>query len=109
MQIIEKFIMVRMQGNQGRGDSSQGTPPWRTPLSSLELAVILCSLVVNNEIIRGHQATEGEVEHLPLGVGNPEGSRNSIRLSPTKDITRELQNINLLEFAWNHTNEQVEA
>ena len=53
-------------------ESSQG-PPTNNPLPSLELALILHSLEVINETLRGHQTIEVEVENPPLGLRNLKG------------------------------------
>ena len=100
--------MVRTRRNQGRGGSSQG-PPTNNLLPLPELALILRSLEVINEILRGRQKTKVEVEHPPSGLGNLEGSRDSDRGPLIDDITTELQNIKLPEFAGGRASERAEA
>jgi hypothetical protein len=43
------------------------------------------------------------------GMGNPEASRDSVGGPPPEDITRELQNIKLSEFARGRASERMEA
>jgi len=50
-----------------------------------------------------------EVEHPPSGLGNLEGSRDSDRVPPSEDITRELRKIKLPEFAGGHANKHTET
>jgi hypothetical protein len=87
--------MVRTRGNRGRGVSSQGPQTPTPPLPSLGLALIFCSLVVINEILKGHQSIDVEVDPLPSGMGNPEASRDSEGGPLPEDITRKLQKIKL--------------
>jgi hypothetical protein len=44
---------------------------------SLKLVLILFSLEVINETLKGHLEMGVEVEPSPFGEGNPEGSTNS--------------------------------
>ena len=81
--------MVGTRRNQDQGESSQG-PLTNNPLPSPDLTLILRSLEAINEILKGFQTNEVEVEHPPSGLGNLEGSRDSDRGPPIKDITREL-------------------
>ena len=105
---FEQFKMVRTRRNQGHRESSQG-PPTNNPLPSLELTLILRSLEAINETLKGCQTNEVEVEHPPLGLGNLKGSREFDRGTPIKDITRELQNIKLPEYAGGRASERAEA
>ena len=99
--------MVRTQGNQDKGASSQGPPA--PPPPSPKLSLILRSLEAINETLKGHQPTRIEVEPPPYGMGNPEASRDSGRGPPPKDITRELQKIKLPKFVRGCASEHVEA
>ena len=108
MQIFEQLKMVRMWRNQGQGESSQ-VPPTNNPLPSPELTLIMCSLEAINETLKGCQTNEVEVEHPPSRLGNIEGSRDSNRGPPIEDITRELQKINLPEFAGGRASECAET
>jgi hypothetical protein len=104
---IQVYRMVRTQGNQGRGASTQRPPT--PPPPSPELALILCSLEAINETLKGRQPAGIEVEPPPSGMGNPEASRDSGGGPPPEDITRELQKIKLPEFVGGHASERAEA
>ena len=84
------------------------TPP-RTPLPSLDLALILCSIEIINETLRAHETTEVDLERFPSRVGNVKGSKDFNRGSPTRDITRELQSIKPPKFSRSHASKQLET
>jgi hypothetical protein len=99
--------MVRTQGNQGRGVSSQRPPT--SPQPSPELALILRSLEAINQTLKGRQLVGIKVEPPPSGMGNPEALRDLGGGPPPEDITRELQKIKLLEFFGGRSSERTEA
>ena len=101
---VKLYRMVRTQGNQGRGASSQG-PPAPSP----ELALILSSFEAINETLKGRQPTGIKVEPPPSRMGNPEALRDLGGGNPPKDITRELYKIKLLEFVGGRVSECAEA
>jgi len=101
--------MVRTRGNRGRETSSQGPPTLVSSSPSPELDLILRSLEVINETLKGRQLANVEVEPPPFGVGNPEASRDSEGGPPPGDITRELKKIKLPEFVEGQASERVEA
>jgi len=90
--------MVKTLGNWGWEGLAEG-PPTNSPLPSPELALILHSLEAINETLRGCQTTKVEVDHPPPGLGNLDGSWDSDRGPPIEEITRDIQNIKLPDFA----------
>jgi hypothetical protein len=106
---IHLFKIFRTWGNQSRGALLQGPPAPALPPPSPQLALILCSLEVINETLKGLHSTNFEVEPPPFGVGNVEVSRDSEGEPPLGDITRELQKIKLLEFLGGRASERAKV
>jgi hypothetical protein len=104
---IKLYKMVRTRGNRGRGALSQRPPTPPPPLPAL--ALILCYLEAISETLKGRQLAGIKVELPPSRTSNPEASRYLGGGPPPEDITRELQNIKLLEFTEGHASERAEA